>query len=73
MSQGTEQERLNAVGASESMDAEAKSRREVMLAIGKYSACIGASSFVVLSADEALARQPCSQHPRPRPGQNCDP
>jgi len=48
-------------------------RRDVVKAIGRYSAFIGTSSYVVLSADDALAKRPCSQHPRPRPGQNCDP
>lgn len=46
-------------------------RRDVLRAFAKYSGAVGVTSFAVLTADEAVANQPCSTHPQPQPGKNC--
>jgi len=51
-------------------------RRAALRAIARYSGA-AAATLTVLSAEEVLAKQPCSTHPNPKPepgpGQNCDP
>jgi len=37
------------------------SRRDVLKAVGKYSAFLAGTSAVILSADDALAQRACSQ------------
>jgi hypothetical protein len=56
----------------EGMDPE---RRAALLAIARYSGAVGtAATLTVLSAEEAVAKQPCSTKPGDAtPGQNCIP
>lgn len=47
------------------------SRRATLSAVVKFTAFVAPMTQVLLSADQAKA-QPCSQHPNPLPGQNCN-
>lgn len=62
---------------SESSDTQSVSqdynRRDALRAMGKYSAFVGTAGVVILTAEDVVAKQPCSDHPMPRPGHNCDP
>ncbi len=48
-------------------------RRDALRAMSKYSAYVGTTGVVILTAEDVVAKQPCSVHPRPRPPRNCDP
>ena len=50
--------------------AEQQSRREALVAVGKFAAFVAPAAYVLLDATAAQA-QPCSQHPSPKPGSNC--
>ncbi len=47
-------------------------RRRFMRSIGKASVYAAPAIFVLLDAETAHAKRNCSQHPKPKPGKNCD-
>lgn len=49
-------------------------RRAALRAMARYSGAVGGATLVVLTAEEAVAQQPCSTHPNPKPDEtNCVP
>ena len=49
-------------------------RRSALRAMARYSGAVGGATLVVLTAEEAVAKQPCSTHPNPNPNEtNCEP
>lgn len=64
MSQDTspsEHDEGHASSSAEGAGADGTSRRDVLKAVGKYSAFLAGTSAVILSADDALAQRACSQ------------
>ena len=56
------QNRKRSVDDKDDVVEEDPSRRDVLKAVGKYSAILAGASTVILSADEVLAQpKPCSQ------------
>lgn len=50
-----------AFSGADGAGADGTSRRDVLKAVGKYSAFLAGTSAVILSADDALAQRACSQ------------
>ena len=48
-------------------------RRRFIRSIGKAGVYAAPAIFVLLDAETAHAKRNCSQHPKPRPGKNCNP
>lgn len=47
-------------------------RRQTLRALARFAASVAPATVVLLDAGSAHAKQNCSRHPNPKPGQNCD-